>query len=179
VSRPPKPEMSEYIDVGLANISRNLGKGSATALSDSTKPMEGKANERGVLTGQSSTQDKKSPYSVVFIERSGHPPAFVSHFPQMVGALSPLSNPEEGATRLVGFSRPCEEKLSTSIGFPRVSSIALRADAPGAEALVNFVRERVAPIDIAWLRQAQAGEYLDVKIDAVETLIGTKKQKVV
>ncbi|KAK4661483.1 RNase P and RNase MRP subunit [Podospora pseudopauciseta] len=145
---PPTPELAGYVDVGLSHISRTL------------QTMSGK--------------DAK-PYSVVFVARSGQSSAFHCHFPQMV-ALASRSQPPEKAVRLVGISKACEDKLSAALGIPRVSSIALREDAPQAKGLVDFVREHVKPVEVAWLKEARAGQYLDTKIDAVPTKIGVKKK---
>ncbi|KAK0737001.1 hypothetical protein B0T21DRAFT_347414 [Apiosordaria backusii] len=145
---PPTPELAGYVDVGLSHISR-------------------------ALQGMSSKDMK--PYSVVFVARSGQSSAFHCHFPQMV-ALASQSQPPEKAVRLVGISKACEDKLSAALGIPRVSSIAIREDAPQAKGLVDFVREHVKPVEVAWLKEARAGKYLDTKIDAIPTKIGVKKK---
>jgi ribonuclease P/MRP protein subunit POP3 len=92
-------------------------------------------------------------------------------------ALAAQSHPKEQATRLVGFSKACEDRLSAALGIPRVSSIGLRADAPQAKGLVDFVREHVAPIEVPWLEEARSAKFLETKIDAVPTKVGTKKLK--
>jgi ribonuclease P/MRP protein subunit POP3 len=92
----------------------------------------------------------------------------------MVSLAAASQSPDE-AVRLVGFSRACEERLSAALGIPRVSSIALREGAPQAKGLVDFVREHVAPIELAWLREARSGRFLETRIDAVPTKVGTKK----
>jgi ribonuclease P/MRP protein subunit POP3 len=76
-------------------------------------------------------------------------------------ALASESQPSETTIRLVGFSKPCEERLAASLGIPRV----------------DFVRKHVAPIDVAWLKEAQSADYLETKIDAVQTKVGSKKPK--
>ena len=116
------------------------------------------------------------PYSVVFVARSGQTSSFHCHFPQMV-ATAAQSQPADGAVRLVGFSKACEDRLSAALGIPRVSSIGLREDAPLAKGLVDFVRERVPPIEVAWLKEAQSAKFLETKIDAVPTKIGNKKPR--
>ncbi len=122
--------------------------------------------------------DATKPYTVVFVARAGQSSAFHSHFPQMV-ALAARSQPaDDEAVRLVGLSKACEDRLSAALGIPRASSIALRGDAPQAKGLVDFVRARVAPVDVAWLREAQGGAgFLETRIAAVPTRIGVKKVK--
>lgn len=169
---PPVPEVALYLDVGLASISRHLEKLSseaspATTNEDSTSRLVPSALvDKGKSTG----------YSVIFVARSGQAPAFNSHFPQMVATASKTYPGQD--IKLVGFSKPCADRLGTCLGIPRVSSLALRADMPQGEALVDFVREKVAPIDIPWLSQARSCTYLQTRIDAVETSVGTKKQKI-
>ncbi|KAL2181641.1 uncharacterized protein P884DRAFT_189804 [Thermothelomyces heterothallicus CBS 202.75] len=159
---PPPPELAAHVDVGLSAISRTL-----QAMSGRETPNREEAEPKGC----------SRPYSVVFVARAGQSSAFHCHFPQMV-ALAAQSQPPDKAVRLVGLSKACEDRLSTALGIPRVSSIGLREDAPQAKGLVEYVREHVAPVEIAWLREAQGGRFLETKIDAVPTKIGVKKQRV-
>ncbi|KAL2259797.1 hypothetical protein VTK26DRAFT_6390 [Humicola hyalothermophila] len=164
---PPAPELAAFVDVGLSQISRGL---------QTMSSKDGRKAPPGDATTQQSKpiNPKDKPYSVVFVARSGQSSAFHCHFPQMV-ALAARSQPTETALRLVGLSKACEERLSAALGIPRVSSIGLREDAPHAKGLVDFVRERVAPIQVAWLEEARSAKFLETKIDAVPTRIGTKK----
>ncbi|KAK0623401.1 hypothetical protein B0T14DRAFT_425810 [Immersiella caudata] len=146
---PPAPEIMTRVDVGLANISRNL---------------------------QSTPSTENPPYSVVFVARSGQSSSFHCHFPQMV-AVASNSTPSSPAIRLVGFSKACEERLSAALGIPRVSSIGLREGAPQARGLIDYAREHVEPIDVAWLEQARTARYQETKINPVPTKIGTAKEK--
>ncbi|KAL2164469.1 hypothetical protein VTH06DRAFT_3685 [Thermothelomyces fergusii] len=159
---PPPPELAAHVDVGLSVISRTL------------QAMSGREGSNGEgVEHKSSTR----PYSVVFVARAGQSSAFHCHFPQMV-ALAAQSQPPDRAVRLVGLSKACEDRLSTALGIPRVSSIGLREDAPQAKGLIEYVREHVEPVEIAWLREARAGRFLETKIDAVPTKIGAKKQRI-
>lgn len=167
---PPVPELAAYVDVGLSQISRTL---QAMSNKEGFKPPGEDATPE--QPGPDTQRDNK-PYSVVFVARSSQSSAFHCHFPQMA-ALAAQSQAPERAVRLIGFSKACEDQLSTALGIPRVSSIGLREDAPQAKALVDFVRERVAPIRVAWLEEASSGKFLETKIDAVPTKIGTKKPR--
>lgn len=128
----------------------------------------------GTGRGTTSEESVPEPYAVVFVARSGQPSAFHSHFPQMV-AVASKALPQKQSIRLVGFSAACEERLSRSLGVPRVSSIGLLGGAPQAQALVDFVREHVPPVDMSWSQEA--GRFLGTNISAIEVPIGTKKQK--
>lgn len=92
----------------------------------------------------------------------------------MIGAASHRLLPDE-KIRLVGFSKPCFERLSNSLGIARVSSIAILRGAPGAAALWEFVQKTVEPVDVAWLDSMPLAEYRPVEIRSTETTIGTKR----
>lgn len=152
--------MAASVDVGLTNITRNLA-------ASSSKSQAGSVENDG--------QTQCSPYSVVFVVRSGPPSTFFSHLPQMVAAASrELDEP----IRLVGFSKSCEEKLGACLGIPRVSSVALRAGESGQlKTLVEFVRKQVAPIEAPWMKDGGKGEFRETKINSIQAPIGTKRQK--
>lgn len=157
-SVPPLPIISASVDIGLNSITRNLQ----------------------LQTPEGSDESKDTPsrqYSMIFVARGDQSSAFNCHFPQMV-AVACKDVPVEGKIRLVGISKPCSERLSSYLGVPRVSSIAISRDAPGAGALQNFVQKTVMPVDAAWL-QPMEPQYLATKINAIETTIGPKKVKLV
>ncbi|KAK4137417.1 hypothetical protein BT67DRAFT_414702 [Trichocladium antarcticum] len=166
----PVPELAAYVDVGLSRVSRTL---QAVSRKDGLNPPPKVATSP---QDDSESGPDTRPYSIVFVARSGQTSAFHCHFPQMV-ALAARSRPADRAVRLVGFSKACEDRLSAALGIPRVSSIGLREDAPLAKGLVDFVHERVAPIEVAWLQEAQSAGFLETKIDAVPTKIGAKRPR--
>ncbi len=95
----------------------------------------------------------------------------------MVAVASQSPQPSsESPIRLVGFSRACEERLSASIGIPRVSSIALRDGAPHSQGLLAFVRDKVAPVDVPWLDEARAGQFRETQIRVTDVAVGPKKK---
>lgn len=156
----PKPLISEHLDVGFNAISKSL--------------------QNSHLSRQSSTelssQKPHKQYLGVFVARGDQSPVLDSHFPQMVGAAS-KALPDNQKIRLVGFSRSCAEKLALSVGLPRVSSVAIRADAPGAAALQELVRSIVPPVQAPWLSRSASAEFSPTKINSAETVIGTKKAR--
>lgn len=124
------------------------------------------------------------PYTVIFVARAGQSSAFHAHFPQMVAlaaAAAAAADNNDEAVRLVGLSaKACEDRLSAALGIPRASSIALRGGGPPPQAkgLVDFVRERVAPVEAEWLREERGGgKFLETRIAAVPTRVGAKKVK--
>lgn len=113
---------------------------------------------------------------MVFVARGNQASSFNCHFPQMVGMASRSLSPQS-KIRLVGFSKLCSERLSACLGVSRVSSVAVLEDAPGAQALQDFVRKAVKPVEMNWVDEVNK-QYLATKIKAVETSIGLKRIKV-
>ncbi|RDA91483.1 hypothetical protein CP533_4593 [Ophiocordyceps camponoti-saundersi (nom. inval.)] len=147
---PPPPELFEKVAVGFNSIARTLQDVSSDA--------------------------RRPPYAMVFVARGNQSAAFNCHFPKMVGVTSKDSPPDE-RTRLVGFSRSCSDRLSSSLGIARVSSVALSRDAPGAAPLWDLVRRKVAPVDMAWLEEAMGVEYRATNIVSIEAAIGSKRAR--
>lgn len=163
---PPPPAVASFIDVGLSNITRKLQPGAIPCNSEAESEDD---NNPAV---------QPSPYSVIFVARSGSPSAFFSHLPQMVAVASKQSQQGKEPTRLVGFSKACEERLSACLGVPRVTSVALRADdTVQSKALVDFVRARVPAVEVPWLDEIAKGKYHNTKINTIQAPIGKKRQK--
>jgi ribonuclease P/MRP protein subunit POP3 len=152
---PRSLELSASVDIGFNSIIKNLGSLS--------KPYD-------------ATEVSPKDYSMVFVARGSQSPAFNHHFPQMIAAAS-RNLPEKEKIRLVGFSKPCSERIGNTLGIPRVSSIAISRHAPGAEALLAVVENLVAPVDSPWLAEVPNTEYKTTQIASVETTIGTKRVK--
>ncbi|KAF5983985.1 rnase subunit pop3 [Fusarium bulbicola] len=155
---PPMPEIEASIDVGLNSITRNL----QLCSQQETESMGDEPNRQ---------------YSMVFVARGDQASPFNCHFPQMIGAASRKTSSER-KTRLVGLSKPCSERLSSCLGVPRVSSVAIRMDAPGAGALQEFVLKKVEPIEASWLDVSSDAQYLAPKINTIETTVGPKRARV-
>ncbi|KAF5658649.1 rnase subunit pop3 [Fusarium circinatum] len=155
---PPMPEIEASIDVGLNSITRNL----QLCSQQETESMGDEPNRQ---------------YSMVFVARGDQASPFNCHFPQMIGAASRKTSSER-KTRLVGLSKPCSERLSSCLGVQRVSSVAIRMDAPGAGALQEFVLKKVEPIEASWLDVSSDAQYLAQKINTIETTLGPKRARV-
>ncbi|KAI0887254.1 uncharacterized protein GGS22DRAFT_156561 [Annulohypoxylon maeteangense] len=165
LASPPIPELRTYVDVGLTTVTRHLQEMASKAHGvDST--LEEKL---------ASQETSCSPYSVIFVARSGQSSILNGHFPQMV-AVASKSNPSQTPIRLVGLSKSCEDRLSESLCIPRVSCIGLYEGAPNSKALVEFARQHVPPIESHWLQEARQAEYQETTINTIETFIGSKKQ---
>jgi ribonuclease P/MRP protein subunit POP3 len=157
---PPPPAIAASVDVGLTHITRNLADSSSQAQAG------GDGN---------SDHDRCSPYAIIFVVRSGTPSTLFSHLPQMVAAAS---RQLEEPIRLIGLSKPCEERLSASLGIPRVSSVALRVGASGQlKGLVDLVRKQVAPVEARWVEDGGKWKFHETKINSIQAPIGAKRQK--
>lgn len=157
-SKPPTPHIAAFTDVGLSSITKHL------------QELVSKSPEAG---GDTTNHDSQ-PYALIFVARSGQPPAFSSHFPQMVAVASKHSGKGE-FIRLVGYSKHCSDRLSASLGIPRVSSVGVRLGAPRAQALTDYVREHVPPVKIPWLEDAESAEYRQSRISSEEKTVSQKK----
>ncbi|TKW51213.1 hypothetical protein CTA1_12813 [Colletotrichum tanaceti] len=159
--RPPAPELASFIDVGLVAIARNLEKLAA-------------GQQEGTSKDDNTTANSSSPYSVIFVARSGQPSAFNCQLPQMV-AVASKSSPCEPQTRLVGYSRPCAENLSACLGIPRASAVGIRVGAPMSKALVDYVQQHVSPVRVAWLEEAEKAVYRSTQLKIDEKMVPAKK----
>ena len=160
VPAPPKPEICAKVHVGFNSITKRLEELSQVASGSDSKP--------------SNTND--DPYSMVFVARGNQSSAFNCHFPTMICVAS-KNTQQEQKTRLVGFSKPCSDRLSLSLGIARVSSVAVERDAPGAEALWAFVQKAVRPVDGIWLGGIGETKYRATQIVSAETTVGNKKSR--
>jgi len=163
-SPPPVPEISKYLDVGLPAVTRHL---------------HDMAQRQHVQhASENCIPDKHDSYAAVFIAHPRQLSPLDCHIPQMVGVAANAQPKEEPAMRLVGFSVSCAERLSACLGIPRASCIGLKADAPGAGALLEAVRKGVPAVDSAWLHDAnRAAVFNPTKINSVETKVGAKRMK--
>ncbi|GKT43981.1 uncharacterized protein ColSpa_04162 [Colletotrichum spaethianum] len=160
--RPPMPELASFVDVGLMSITRNLEK-LATGQQSS-----------GEISSDNTTASSPTPYSIIFVARSGQSSAFNCQLPQMV-AVASKGSPSTPTTRLVGYSKPCAEKLSACLGIPRVSSVGIRVDAPMSRALVEYVQQHVSPVRVAWLEEAKEAVYRPTQLKIDEKMVPAKK----
>jgi ribonuclease P/MRP protein subunit POP3 len=158
LAKAPTPrnlELSASVDVGFNSITKNLG--TLSKPSDEATPSN-------------------KVYSMIFVARGSQSPAFNHHFPQMVAAAS-RNLPEKEKIRLIGFSKPCSERIGSTLGISRVSSIAISRHAPGAEALLAVVENLVAPVNSPWHSEMPGAVYKTTQIGSEETTIGTKRVK--
>ncbi|TVY13676.1 hypothetical protein LARI1_G008407 [Lachnellula arida] len=183
-SKPPVPEISSFVVVGLNSITRHL-----ESSSKASKPKQArdyvievtKAHEpaNAKILEITNPEDKPQPsphLSAIFVPRSSQPSILHTHLPQLIATAS-KEHPDLPATRLVQLPKDCDARLCEALGLSRVSFIGLLEGAPHSKALVELVRESVSEIKVPWLHEAQKGKYLPVKINAIETLAPPVKEK--
>jgi ribonuclease P/MRP protein subunit POP3 len=83
-----------------------------------------------------------------------------AHLPTLVYLSSTRSDPP---TRLVALSTASESRLASILQLPRVGAIGILEGAPGADALVDYVRKHVKPVQCDWLEEALKAEWKGVK----------------
>ncbi|KAI1393727.1 uncharacterized protein F4822DRAFT_22205 [Hypoxylon trugodes] len=162
---PPAPELRSYVDIGLTAVTRHLQEIAS----------EGENVEQSEDKPPTSQETHTPSYSAIFVARSGHPNALDGHLPQMV-AVASKSHPTRAPIRLVGLSKSCEDRLSKSLGIPRVSCIGIKDGSPNSKALVEFSRQHVPVVEIQWLEEAKQARHRETNINVIETSVGSKKQ---
>lgn len=143
---PPMPEVSSHLIVGFNSTNRQLEK-------------EAQRSNHGIVLRR---------LAAIFVPRSDQAPILTSHLPLLVHSAS-LVRSASPAIRLVNLSKGAEARLCAAVHLPRVSFVGLLEDAPNATALIDFVRDRVAPIEIPWLEEVGMGVYMPVEIKTLET----------
>ncbi|PQE08210.1 RNAse p and RNAse mrp subunit protein [Rutstroemia sp. NJR-2017a WRK4] len=185
---PPPPEVSNFVLTGLNSISRLLEEHSKIALSrieaspddTSTQTQKNEDTQMCLDDGEMPTLKSQTYPSnhitAIFVARSNLPSILYSHLPQLITTAS-KAHPDKPPTKLVQLPRGVESRLALALGLQRVSFIGILDGAPHCKALVDLVRECVSDIEIPWLDEVQKAEYLEVKINSIETSVGTMKPK--
>jgi ribonuclease P/MRP protein subunit POP3 len=115
-------------------------------------------------------------FSAIFVSASSPPSIIHAHLPMLIFTAS-LAHPDLPPTRLVTLPKGSESRLCEALGLPRVSFIGILEDAPHSKGLIELVRGSVPEIEIPWLTEVKRGEYLGVKINAIETFVGARKKE--
>ncbi|KAF2100377.1 hypothetical protein NA57DRAFT_54469 [Rhizodiscina lignyota] len=155
-----EPGIANFVTVGLNSTSRHLEALSAP-LKDQTKQ-----------TSEVVQSEYRPPLSAIFLPKARNDMIY-AHLPLLAQTASSAQNlPAHSATRLVPLDSKHEQKLASSLGLPRAGVVGLMEGAPGTDALIEYVRSKVEPIDVPWLREAAEAKYMGLKVDAVEVKKG-------
>ena len=150
---PPVPLISSFVTIGFNSTERALEAASRTSLS---------ANTSGGYADKT-TSILSKPLVAVLVDRSDQPPILYSHLPLLISAVSYRLEPGL-AVRLVALPNGSSTRLSKALHVPRASIIGIRVDAPGSNALMKLVKERIGPVETSWFRSGHIERYLPVEI---------------
>ena len=171
-----QPEIRDHLTVGFNTTTRFLEFLAQKIRSDPGEDGNLNAVVPMENPNQSSFDTSRiEPLAAVFALRSGQPPVLYSHLPLLVRAAN-LAVPSSPSTRLISLPQGAEVRLKSILGIPRVGMIGLMNGAPNASSLVEFIRAKVPEMEVTWLQEAIKGEYLPVKINAIQT-VGPRKPK--
>jgi hypothetical protein len=107
--------------------------------------------------------------TAVFIDRSSQPPIMHNHLPLMMSAISNGgSDPKMWLVPLPNFS---EGRLCEVLQVPRVGLIGVKDTAPGARALLDFVKKNVKAVDSLQPNSTQLDVFHSLKIDSYTTKV--------
>ncbi|RMZ92003.1 hypothetical protein DV736_g739, partial [Chaetothyriales sp. CBS 134916] len=129
----------------------------------------------------STTDTRRMRPAAVVACSSAMPSPFLNGLPLLV-ALASMAGGSDQPIRLVGISSQFETAVSNAVFLPRVGVMALYEDSQSSKALVNYIRNEVPPVKVAWLEQARSSSYLPLKLGGVNVPIeheGAKKRKIV
>ena len=95
-----------------------------------------------------------------------HPPASLphAHIPTLVH-LATMNSPPNTATRLLAVPPTFEPRIAEALHIPHVGALGVLEGAPGADALVKYVRGEVEGTRCAWVDEAMRPEWKAVRID--------------
>ncbi|KAH9866727.1 hypothetical protein J1614_008420 [Plenodomus biglobosus] len=168
---PPPPAISKHILVGLNAITRHLELAAArnapatlaapaapctTTTPDSKTNLNSNANNLAIIIlthpkPSSSPAHAHIPTLLHISTLSPHP-----------AAPAPLASNTQ--PRLVPLATSADPRLAVKLGIPRVGALAIMDGAPGAKALVEYVREHVDLTECAWVDEALAPRWKGAKV---------------
>ncbi|KAK7181104.1 hypothetical protein DPSP01_003545 [Paraphaeosphaeria sporulosa] len=153
----PPPDISNHILIGLNSVTRHLESLAAHAAPPSA-PSHAKADP------PSPDATPPRPLSIVLIPHN-HPPASLphAHIPTLVH-LCTMTSQKDKATRLLAVPPGCEPVIAEALHIPHVGALGIFEGAPGADALVAYVRENVDVTRCAWIEEAIGPEWKGTRI---------------
>lgn len=176
---PPPPEIGKHILVGINSVTRHLEMLAAENAA-STLPIaalqKGKSND-------AATNEKTNKYKPLSMVILTHPKPSLStahaHLPTLIHLSTinpPTSEPTTTPTRLVPLATSTDARLASTLHIPRVGALAILASAPGAKALEDHVRARIATTTCPWIDEATAAQWKGINVkNANQTQLGNSK----
>ncbi|KAJ4355806.1 RNase P and RNase MRP subunit [Didymosphaeria variabile] len=159
---PHPPEIQTHILIGLNSVIRHL-----ESLAAQNAPPTAPSHGEETLSPRVKASDAGAPrpLALVLIPHN-HPPASLPHanIPTLVH-LSTMDSPPEKATRLLAVPPGCEPVIAEALHIPHVGALGILEGAPGADALVAYVRENVDVTRCRWIDEAMGPEWKGIKVD--------------
>ncbi|RVX73510.1 hypothetical protein B0A52_02398 [Exophiala mesophila] len=109
--------------------------------------------------------------AAVFVCRDCLPEIMTSSLPVLIATAAP----RETRARLIEISPQAEAKMAHAVGLPRLGMLGLEAGAPGAEALLRRVMEKIQEIDLPWLDLVSPPSYVAVQLEEVQSAMDRKQ----
>ncbi|KAF2270232.1 hypothetical protein CC78DRAFT_196022 [Lojkania enalia] len=169
ISTPPVPPLSKCILVGLNSVTRHMSSlaslSAPSAASAITNPDKEQRTEKPSV-------EIPVPISVLIIPHlspqsslsHAHLPTLFylsTHSAQLDSSIaSSLTTP----SRLIALPTSAEAKLASALHLPRVGALGILEGAPGAEALLNYVRDTVGDVECPWIEEGLKAEWKGVKV---------------
>jgi ribonuclease P/MRP protein subunit POP3 len=172
---PPAPEIGKHVLIGINSVTRHLEALAAQHAPSTTPVAISRTEEQETAPGM----DNPRPLSMVI---TTHPKPSSStahaHLPTLVhlSTVKSSSLSSQQATRLIPLATATDPRLASLLHIPRVGALAIFADAPGAQALEAYVREKVGVTECPWIDEAMTAEWRGLNIKN-ETAIGKTKAK--
>lgn len=76
---------------------------------------------------------------------------------------------QENATRLLAVPPGVEPVIAEALHIPHVGALGILEGAPGADALVAYVREHVGLTRCTWIEEAMEPQWKGTKVDTQPT----------
>ncbi|KAF2200892.1 hypothetical protein GQ43DRAFT_441104 [Delitschia confertaspora ATCC 74209] len=187
---PPPPPLAEYLTIGLNSTTRHLEALAAlsapTVAPESSKKSTGDGETSEALPKAESAENSPNtethtpppnqnlrPLSLLILPTPNPPSSLPhAHLPTLVYLSSLLPqgaspSPSRPQTRLILLPSSSESRIASVLHLPRVGALGIMEGAPGADALVSFVRERVGEVRVEWLEEAKKGVWKGVNVAGV------------
>ncbi|KAF2497432.1 hypothetical protein BU16DRAFT_505789 [Lophium mytilinum] len=156
---PPPPALSAHLTIGLNATTRHL---------EALAAQYGPSLKSPAKRSEAEQPAPPRALALVLIPHPNPPSSLIhAHIPTLVALSSPPRQSSSGQesevdkvaaerqpARLVSLPTSSEARLASALHLPRLSALGILEGAPGADALIEFVRQRVAFVEVGWLREA-------------------------
>jgi len=152
---PAAPPLNKYLLIGLNSITRHLSARAAAASPEKDSKLS-LAEDPSDKAQANETPSQDLPKITLLAVPTLNPSTSLAHthLPTLLYLSSVSSTPQvPSLPRLVTLPPASETRLSSALCIPRVGAIALLEEAPGAEPLVQYVRERVGVVECKWIEE--------------------------